>query len=155
MAFAQNSSQTVAPTHNQHTHHRPKPTLLPLLPFRIYSMAKGKVGFMIEGWKFSLYLAMPLFASWYYNSPERQRASIDYWKYIQYPPNPNTDVRKQIAELKKQKEQREAYRQQMKELQERAKRSREAAEQEEAAEAARKRGWWSSLWSRKQTQRDS
>jgi hypothetical protein len=114
-------------------------------------MAKGRAGLFIESWKFSLYLAMPLFASWYYNSPERQQASIDYWKYIQYPANPNTEVKKQIEEMRKQKEQRAAYRQQMQELQERAKRSREAAKEQEksADEAASRRNWWSLLWSRK------
>ena len=115
-------------------------------------MAKGKTGLYIEGWKFGVYLALPLFASWYYNDPARQKASVDYWKYVQYPPNPNTDMRKQIAEMKKQKEQREAYRQQMQELQERAKRSRDAQKQQEEEEAAaKKRGWWGNLWSRKQS----
>lgn len=118
-------------------------------------MAKGKTGLWIEGWKFSLYLAMPLFASWWYNDPERQKRAVDYWKFVQYPPNPNTDMRKQIAEMQKQKEQREAYRQQMRELNERAKESRAAAkrEAEEAAAAtAEKKGWWSSLFSRKQSE---
>uniref|UniRef100_A0A7S3P8D0 Uncharacterized protein n=1 Tax=Amphora coffeiformis TaxID=265554 RepID=A0A7S3P8D0_9STRA len=107
-------------------------------------MAKGKAGLWLEGWKFSIYLALPLFASVYYNDPKRQQAAIDYWKYVQYPANPNTDMRKQIAEMQKQKEQREAYRQQMQELQERAKRSRE-----QPAEDTPKRGWWRALWSSK------
>ena len=116
-------------------------------------MAKGKTGLWIEGWKFSIYLALPLFASWYYNDPNRQQASIDYWKYVQYPANPNTDMRKQIAEMQKQKEQRAAYQQQMKELQERAKRSREAAAATAAEEDEfKKRGWWRSLWSKKQSE---
>ena len=111
-------------------------------------MAKGKTGLYIEGWKFGVYLAMPLLASWYYNDPQRQKAAVEYWKFVQYPANPNTDMRKQMQELKKQKEQRAAYRQQMQELQERAQRSRQAAV-EQKAEAAKKQGWWASLWSRK------
>lgn len=111
------------------------------------TMAKGRTGLWIEAWKFSVYLALPILASAYYNDPARQKASIDYWKYIQYPANPNTDMRKQIEELKKQKEQRQAYRQQMQELQERAERSREQQQKAlEEEEAAKKRGWWTSLW---------
>lgn len=118
-------------------------------------MAKGKSGLWIEGWKFSIYLALPLLASWYYNDPNRQKESVDYWKFVQYPSNPNTDMRKQIAEMQKQKEQREAYRQQMQELQEQARRSREAAaaqQAEEAAAAAAKKGWWRSVWPRKESE---
>ena len=104
-------------------------------------MAKGKTGLWIEGWKFSLYLALPLLASWYYNDPSRQKASVDYWRYVQYPANPNTDMRKQIADLQKQKEQRAAYQQQMRELQERAKQSREASEAAKKETGAMSGGW--------------
>jgi len=109
------------------------------------TMAKGKAGLWLESWKFSIYLALPLLASWYYNDPKRQQASIDYWKYVQYPPNPNTDMRKQISEMQKQKEQREVYRQQMQELQERARKSREQPPEDDT----QKRGWWRSLWTSK------
>jgi hypothetical protein len=117
-------------------------------------MAKGAKGLYLEGWKFSVYLALPLLASWYYNDPLRQQASVEYWKYVQYPPNPNTDLRKRVledqAKQKEQREQREAYRQQMQALQEQAQRSRAAAALEEE-EAARKRSWTSLLgWSRKE-----
>lgn len=110
-------------------------------------MAKGRTGLAIEGWKFSVYLALPLLASWYWNDPNRQKAAVDYWKFVQYPPNPNTDMRKQLEELKRLKEQRAVYRQQMQELQERAQQSRAAAQAAAAEEEeAKKRGWWGSLF---------
>lgn len=112
-------------------------------------MAKGKTGLWIEGWKFSVYMAMPLLASWYYNDPARQKQSVDYWKYVQYPANPNTDMRKQIQEMQKQKEQREAYRQQMMELNQRAQQSREQQEQQQRAaeEQQKSSSWWRSIFS--------
>ena len=90
-------------------------------------MAKGKHGLYLEAWKFGIYLGIPLMASWYYNDPERQRAAADYWKFIQYPANPNTNMREQLEDMRKQQESRKAYREQMVALQQQAQRSRQAA----------------------------
>jgi len=100
-------------------------------------MAKGRQGFYLEGWKFAVYLLIPIGASWYYNDPQRQKAAADYWQYVQYPANPNTNMKEQLKELQAQKEQRQAYREQMKELQKQAAKSR----REEVAVNETKGGW--------------
>ncbi len=79
-------------------------------------MAKGKQGFFLEGWKFAVYLAIPITASMYYNNPENQRKAADYWQYIRYPANPATGWKEQIELMQSQKEQRESYRQQLQQL---------------------------------------
>jgi Pet100 len=80
-------------------------------------MAKGRQGFLLEGWKFGIYLLIPISASIYYNSPQRQKESADYWHYIQYPANPSTGWKEQIELMQSQKAQREVYRQQLQQLQ--------------------------------------
>jgi Pet100 len=79
-------------------------------------MVKGRQGFMLEGWKFGVYLLVPLTASIYYNSPENQKKSADYWQYVTYPANPSTGWKDQIELLQSQKEQRRIYRQQLERL---------------------------------------
>ena len=110
-------------------------------------MAKGKTGLWIEGFKFTLYLGIPLLASWYYSDPVRQKASADYWKYIEYPPNPTTGLREQIMEQERihneQKEQREAYREQLRKLDELANSTATDKEQGES------KGIWSRWFGRK------
>jgi hypothetical protein len=102
-------------------------------------MVKGRPGMYLEGWKFCIYLSIPLGASWYFNDPVRQRASADYWQYMKYPANPNTNMKEQIEELRQKQTQRTAYQEQMRELQKQAKRSREAADSDDDDEE--KGGW--------------
>mmetsp|Transcript_25541 Transcript_25541/g.39219 ORF Transcript_25541/g.39219 Transcript_25541/m.39219 type:complete len:133 (+) Transcript_25541:158-556(+) len=90
-------------------------------------MVKGRQGLYLEAWKFGVYISIPIFASWYYSYPETQQYWADYWQYIKYPENPNTNVRQKIKELgeqkEKEKEQRMVYQQQLRELQKAAERS--------------------------------
>lgn len=76
-------------------------------------MAKGKEGFMLEGWKFSIYIIVPIFASIYYSEPKRQKDAADYWKFIQYPSNPNINMKQKIEDLASQQKQRNIYREQL------------------------------------------
>ncbi|KAG7374274.1 Pet100 cytochrome c oxidase assembly protein [Nitzschia inconspicua] len=90
-------------------------------------MVKGKKGLYLEAWKFSIYISLPIIASVYHSNPETQKYWADYWRFITYPENPNTNVKQKIQELAKQKEeQREqhvAYQQQLQALQKSAERS--------------------------------
>lgn len=83
-------------------------------------MAKGRQGFMLEAWKFSVYLIVPIFASVYYSQPQRQKEAADYWKFIQYPSNPNVNMKQKIEELAASQEQRMIYRDQLQTLHQRA-----------------------------------
>lgn len=91
------------------------------------TMAKGRQGFYLEAWKFAVYISIPIIASVYYTDPDRQKEMADYWKFISYPENPNTNVRQKIQELAKEKaeqrEQRLAYQRQLQELQRAAERA--------------------------------
>lgn len=104
-------------------------------------MAKGKQGFYLESWKFAVYLAVPIAASWYYSDPKRQKESADYWQYVKYPANPNVNMKEQIEALAAQQKQRNAYREQMKELNAQAARAQESRRLEE--EQQQRRGWLS------------
>jgi hypothetical protein len=101
-------------------------------------MAKGKQGLYLESWKFAVYLAVPIAASWYYSDPQRQKESADYWQYVKYPANPNVNMKEQIEALAAQQKQRNAYREQMKELQAQAARTEQRSQEETS-----RRGWWS------------
>ncbi|EEC43462.1 predicted protein [Phaeodactylum tricornutum CCAP 1055/1] len=103
-------------------------------------MAKGRQGFYLEGWKFAIYLVIPITASWYFNDPERRKSSADYWKYIQYPANPNTNMKEQLEDLRKKQAQRQVYRDQMQELQAQAARSRQEVTEE--LDSNTKQSWW-------------
>jgi hypothetical protein len=112
-------------------------------------MVKGRKGFYLEAWKFGVYISIPIFASVYYSNPETQRYWADYWQFIKYPENPNTNVKEKIQELIKQKElqaeQSDAYKQQLRELQQAAQRSRkfqEEAENESVPSWWRRAGRW-------------
>jgi Pet100 len=83
-------------------------------------MAKGKSGFYLEGGKFAVYMIIPLGISWYYSDPIRQKAAVDYWKFVQYPANPSVNIREQVLELQKQEQQRQVYRNQLRNLQKQA-----------------------------------
>jgi hypothetical protein len=90
-------------------------------------MVKGRPGFYLEAWKFGVYISIPVFASFYFSDPETIKKQADYWKFIEYPENPNTNVKQKIQEIakekEKQKEQRLAYQRQLQELNRAAQRS--------------------------------
>merc|ERR1711865_325785 len=91
------------------------------------SMVKGRQGFYLEAWKFGVYVSIPVIASFYFSDPKVISKSADYWRFIEYPENPNTNVRQKIKKIikdkEKQKEQRLAYQQQLQELNRAAQRS--------------------------------
>lgn len=107
-------------------------------------MVHGKKGLYLEAWKFSIYLAVPIVASVYYSDPDNQRYWADYWQYIKYPENPNTNVKEQIQKLAEEKglqrEQRLVYKQQLQRLQEAAERS--STIHEEVAQPDDSPSWW-------------
>ena len=110
-------------------------------------MAKGKQGFYLESWKFAIYLALPLGASWWYSDPHRQRESANYWRFVHYPANPNVNMKEQIEALAAQQKQRKVYLEQMKELNAKAARAQEHATSQSQEE---RRGWLSWIgWGRK------
>ncbi|KAL3923179.1 MAG: hypothetical protein SGILL_001800 [Bacillariaceae sp.] len=90
-------------------------------------MVKGRKGFYLEAWKFSIYISIPVIASVYHADPEAQKYWADYWRFITYPENPNTNVKQKIQELAKEKEQKKeqhlAYQRQLQALQQSAERS--------------------------------
>ena len=90
-------------------------------------MAKGKQGFQLEAWKFGIYIAIPIAASWWFSDPIRQKEAADYYQYVKYPANPNTNMKEQIEKLKIQQEQHQAYREQLRELNKQANRTTQAA----------------------------
>jgi Pet100 len=119
-------------------------------------MAKGRQGLYLEAWKFSVYISLPIIASVYYADPERQKKMADYWQFISYPENPNTNVRQKIQELAKeneeQRERRLAYQRQLQELQRAAERSQNVGNDNGSIKhvspndpAKRSVSWWGRL----------
>jgi Pet100 len=108
-------------------------------------MVHGKQGLYLEAWKFGVYISIPIIASVYYSDPETQRYWADYWQYIKYPENPNTNVKEQILKLAEQKElqreQRLAYHQQLVRLQQAAERASNHLPEEESPTQASP-SWW-------------
>lgn len=116
-------------------------------------MARGRQGFYLEAWKFGVYVSIPVIASVYFSDPETIKKSADYWRFIEYPENPNTNVRQKIQELIKEKEeqkaQRMAYQEQLKELQRAAQRSSSTNDDYDNDDGGnssdlpeRRRSWW-------------
>ena len=110
-------------------------------------MVKGRQGLYLEAWKFAVYVSIPVIASAYFSDPETIKQQADYWKFIEYPENPNTNVRQKIQKLAKEKEeQREqmaAYHKQLQELQRAAERSSSANNfEEEEEDEPQRRSWW-------------
>mmetsp|Transcript_19873 Transcript_19873/g.43163 ORF Transcript_19873/g.43163 Transcript_19873/m.43163 type:complete len:124 (+) Transcript_19873:260-631(+) len=112
-------------------------------------MVKGRQGLYLEAWKFGIYVSIPVIASVYFSDPETIKKQADYWRFIEYPENPNTNVRQKIQELAKEKEeqraQRMAYRQQLQELQRAAERSSSVNDDDDndATDITEKRrSWW-------------
>jgi ABC-type Fe3+ transport system substrate-binding protein len=106
----------------------------------------------LELWKFGIYISIPIFASVYYSNPETQRYWADYWQFIKYPENPNTNVREKIkllAEEKgEQREQRLAYQRQLRDLQQAAERSENFNEENTEA----KPSWWGRAGSKQESE---
>lgn len=114
-------------------------------------MVKGRQGLYLEAWKFSVYLGIPIIASVYYSDPDNQRYWADYWQYIKYPENPNTNVKDKIQEIakekEKQREQRLAYRQQLMALQASANRTNDFDKADESSSSSSGQeqhttSWW-------------
>ena len=88
-------------------------------------MVAGKAGgFRLEAFKFSVYIALPVTATYLCNDPERVRWMIDYFKYIKYPPSSTSQMDEPLAdqinrEFKRRAGNREAmtgYREQLRSL---------------------------------------
>ena len=112
-------------------------------------MVKGRQGFYLEAWKFGVYVSIPVIASVYFSEPGQIKKSADYWRFIEYPENPNTNVRQKIQALAKEKEeqreQRMAYQKQLQELQRSAERSSSAVDDDDENSPGipeQRRSWW-------------
>eukprot|EP00533_Pseudo-nitzschia_delicatissima_P010882 CAMPEP_0116098802 /NCGR_PEP_ID=MMETSP0327-20121206/11432_1 /TAXON_ID=44447 /ORGANISM="Pseudo-nitzschia delicatissima, Strain B596" /LENGTH=139 /DNA_ID=CAMNT_0003590643 /DNA_START=203 /DNA_END=623 /DNA_ORIENTATION=- len=103
-------------------------------------MVKGRQGLYLEAWKFGVYVSIPVIASAYFSDPQTIKEQAEYWKFIEYPENPNTNVRQKIQKLAKEKEeqreQRMAYQLQLQELQRSAARSSSASIDDEEEESS-------------------
>mmetsp|Transcript_4600 Transcript_4600/g.11832 ORF Transcript_4600/g.11832 Transcript_4600/m.11832 type:complete len:128 (-) Transcript_4600:424-807(-) len=117
-------------------------------------MVKGRQGLYLEAWKFAVYVSIPVVASAYFSDPKTLKQQAEYWKFIEYPENPNTNVRQKIQKLanekEEQREQRKAYQRQLQELQRSAARSSSASMDNERDEDPSDRdgqrtSWWR-LW---------
>lgn len=113
-------------------------------------MVKGRKGFYLEAWKFCVYVSIPVIASAYFSDPETIKQQAEYWRFIEYPENPNTNVRQKILKLAKEKEeereQHMAYQLQLQELQRAADRSSSASDYDDDEDSSdlsgRRRSWW-------------
>jgi hypothetical protein len=113
-------------------------------------MVKGRAGLQLEAWKFGIYLGIPIVASMGFNSPTVQAWAADYFQFLKYPANPNTNLKGDFEafqqEYEKTQKQREEYRAQVRKLAERVE-----GKQEEiiiispAGDDTKKRGWFG-LW---------
>jgi hypothetical protein len=127
-------------------------------------MAKGRQGLYLEAWKFSVYISLPIIASVYYSNPETQRYWADYWKFITYPENPNTNVKQKIQALAEEKElkreQHLAYQKQLQELQRLADASNQNAmsygdddtASQKSTSSSSSSFWWRRWFSRSETE---
>ncbi len=108
-------------------------------------MVHGRAGMKLEAYKFGLYLIIPITASFAFNEPTVQRWAADYFQFLKYPANPNTNLKEEFEELLKkkelEKEQMKAYAEQVQKLQESAQQSRIAAAAKEAE--GKRAGWFS------------
>ncbi len=98
-------------------------------------MVLGKQGLRFEAYKFGLYLFVPIVASITFNDPKVQKVCADYFQFLKYPANPNTNLKGEFEELLKkrelEREQRKLYAEQVRKLQESAQKSREESAAEE------------------------
>jgi len=111
-------------------------------------MVKGRQGLYLEAWKFAVYVSIPVVASAYFSDPKTIKEQAEYWRFIEYPENPNTNVRQKIQKLAKEKEeqreQRLVYQRQLQELQRAAARSSSVDYDngEDEGLTGRRRSWW-------------
>ena len=100
----------------------------------------------MEAWKFAVYITVPIFASVVYNEPELQRVCADYFQFMKYPANPNTNLREEFEELSKkralERESRKEHAEMVRQMHEAAKKSREKREAAIVAEGERQRSGW-------------
>jgi hypothetical protein len=121
-------------------------------------MVHGKQGLRLEAFKFGIYLLIPISASLTFNDPRVQRWAADYFQFLKYPSNPNTNLKQEFEELLKkkqeEKEQRRIYAEQLQKLQESARASRLALQdsstviqqqgkEEEGVAKSQRRSWFS------------
>lgn len=64
-------------------------------------LAKGPAGFRIEALKFITYISIPIIASQLFNNPETTQRIVDYYKFIEYPPEDpeTTEMKKDLQEM--------------------------------------------------------
>jgi hypothetical protein len=121
-------------------------------------MVKGRKGLYLEAWKFSVYISIPVIASVYHANPETQKKWADYYKFIQYPENPNTNVKQKIQALAKEKEDKReqhlAYQRQLQALQESAERSQKYQPEEPQTSIWGRIGRWFSRSSSSSTRHE-
>lgn len=66
-------------------------------------MVHGRAGLRLEAFKFGIYITVPLLASAMFNNPDIAQRFIDYYKFIEYPPEhpETTKMKEDIKNLKK------------------------------------------------------
>uniref|UniRef100_A0A7S2SAN4 Uncharacterized protein n=1 Tax=Eucampia antarctica TaxID=49252 RepID=A0A7S2SAN4_9STRA len=103
-------------------------------------MVLGKQGMRLEAWKFAVYLIVPIGASIAFNNPLVQKVCADYFQFLKYPANPNTNLKEEFEELLKkrelEREQRKQYTDQVRKLQESAQKSRKGRESQELSSSS-------------------
>lgn len=107
-------------------------------------MVAGRQGMRMEALKFSVYLGIPLVASAFFNEPETVKYFVDYFKYVEYPASPNTNIREQLEEqameLKRLREQRKVYAKQLRDLDSLTTKNSNEGENRQNS------GWWGLGW---------
>jgi len=70
-------------------------------------LAHGRTGFRIEAFKFAIYLSIPIIATQVFNNPDWTQRLVDYYKYVEYPPEDanTTQMKQDLEDLKKNLEQ--------------------------------------------------
>jgi hypothetical protein len=119
--------------------------------FNSTNMVHGKQGLRLEAFKFGIYLLIPISASLTFNDPRVQRWAADYFQFLKYPSNPNTNLKEEFEELmrtkQEEKEQRRIYAEQLQKLQESARASRLSDGQDSSlladGSSNSKKGWFS------------
>lgn len=67
-------------------------------------MVLGRAGMRLEAQKFALYLLVPITASVAFNEPTVQKWSADYFQFIKYPSDPQTNLKEEFDAMKKRRE---------------------------------------------------
>jgi Pet100 len=107
----------------------------------------GRGSFSMEAWKFAVYLAVPIAASVYFSNPGRMRQTAEYWKFVEYPANPNVGIKEDIIAAQKQwQDHHEAHQRSMAELHERNKKKPTGKQQDDAEELSTPPGFWRRLF---------